>query len=297
MKLSSLLDEKLIFWNENFDSYQSIYEVVSKKIASKFSLNETAVFDAIMERDKLGHTILPNNTAIPHGRLDNLNDVIIAVVKNNTRLKVEDNEVDFLFILMTGKVGSNLYLKTLASISGFVMKYLKEAKELHDGSEFIKFVEKTNIEVTKPLKVRDIMRTEFQSVLPDDLITVAVDRMKKTNRTFLPILQENGTFIGKVSFLDILKVAYPDYLMMMPDLAFVTNLRAFEDFERLEKVMKVKEVITIDNNQVINCDSTIIEMGFQMVKRKAPYLFAVDNQMKLVGIIDLKTVLDSIIRA
>lgn len=297
MRLANLIDKDLIFFKSGVTEYHDIYKLMAKGIAKEYKQNEHEVFQAFLERDKLGHTVLPGGLVIPHGRIDNLNDVIIAIVKTEKPVAISDGEADLFFGILTGNVASNLYLKVLSGLARIAAAGLDEIKKCTNASQVLVFFEKQNVKIGEQMKVSDLMNKEPVCAHIDETINTVVDRMKKHNFIFLPVVDDDNHYLGTIDIIDIMKLAYPEHLLLMNDLAFVGNLRPYEDFTTDEKNHRVKEYYKKNAEKFIYDDVNIIEMGFLLVKNHWHHLVVLDRSNTVVGVVSSRTLLNMIIRA
>ncbi len=297
MRLANLISKDLIYFKSDITDYQDIYRLMAKGIAHEFKKNENEIYQAFLERDKLGHTVLPGGFVIPHGRIENLNDVIVAIVRTEKPISVSNGEADMFFGILTGNIASNLYLKVLAGLARIAATKLDELKAQKTPSEIINFIEKQDIKIGEVVRVKDIMPKTVVYAHTDELICTIVDRMKQYDFTFLPVVDDQMKYLGTIDINDVMRLAYPAHLIMMNDLAFVTNLRPYEDFVNAEKNAYVREFYQKNNDKIIHDDMSIIELGFLLTKNHWHHVVVVNNEKKVVGVVSTRTLLNNIIRA
>jgi len=296
MKLASLLNKDLIFWNIEVKNHEELYKLIADSVSEKFDLKSDDIFNAFIKRDKLGYTILPHGISIPHGRLENFNDLILAIVKLKTPFDINNEKVDLFFILLTSNIGSNLYLKSLSAFARVARDYGENLKEFSNKSDFYSFLEETNIKVNKMVLVKDIITKNPITVSLDEKLVNVVDLMRQNNITYVIVTDENNKYMGKIDLLDILKIAYPEYILSLNDLSFLSNLRAYEEFAEKEKIMLVRDVYIKDNKQTINENNNLIELGFNLLKNHLNHITVIDDENCVTGILSLGNILDNILR-
>ena len=95
MKLSSIINEDYIHLNGDLSNKDEIISFMIRHIERKygFSLDYDSVIKIIDDREELGGTVLDNGLWIPHGRIDNLNDIIVSFYIPKTPLIIDDKEV------------------------------------------------------------------------------------------------------------------------------------------------------------------------------------------------------------
>jgi PTS system nitrogen regulatory IIA component len=72
MPLISLLDTDRIFTDAAIKSKKRLLEFIAEKAAENLSLNKSVIFNKLLERERLGSTGLGQGFAVPHARLDEL---------------------------------------------------------------------------------------------------------------------------------------------------------------------------------------------------------------------------------
>jgi nitrogen PTS system EIIA component len=111
------------------ESIVSIVRASSKKQAlqelaahaSKISgQNDRAIFDILLERERLGTTGIGRGVAIPHGKLPDINRLYGVFAKFEQPVdfdSVDDQAVDMVFLLLAPENAGADHLKALARIS------------------------------------------------------------------------------------------------------------------------------------------------------------------------------------
>lgn len=299
MKLNSLFQQDLIFWNVDVNTKEDMYKIVANKISKKYKLSKDEITKAFIKRDTLGDTSLPGGISIPHGRLDNFNDLIISIVKPKKPFIRGDQKTNIFFLILTSNIGSNTYLKTLRAFALLSNNFSKVYNKFNTPDELIEHIDGLNLYLNDTLKIKDVMNKDPMIAKINDRIHDAVDLMKKKNLIFLPITDENNKYLGKINLDDILKISYPKYILELTDLSFLNNFRAYEEFAEKEKTMLIKDIFVEDSNfsKTINQDASIVELSFLLIKNNWSHITVIDDQKNIVGIASLRDVLNKILRA
>ncbi|MEM9705527.1 MAG: PTS sugar transporter subunit IIA [Pseudomonadota bacterium] len=88
--------------------------------ASALGLDERTIYEALIEREKLGTTGVGEGVAIPHGKIDGLSNVagFLATLDEPVAFdSVDDAPVDILFLLLAPTDATAAHLKALAKVS------------------------------------------------------------------------------------------------------------------------------------------------------------------------------------
>ena len=121
MQIKDFISEQGIIFSPSVSSKKRALEVLSETIAHQDSnLNKNKVLDALLAREKLGSTGLGNGIAIPHCRIESLENIYVSVLKLDEGIDYEasdDHVVDFLFCLVVPEDANEDHLELLASLA------------------------------------------------------------------------------------------------------------------------------------------------------------------------------------
>ncbi|MCH2456754.1 MAG: PTS sugar transporter subunit IIA [Henriciella sp.] len=118
--LTSLLAEGVILEPSSADSRKQALTLLSQALAAKTKLDARDIFDAVMERERLGSTGVGEGVAIPHARIDRLSHPIGGFLRLESGVDfdaVDERPCDLVFMLIA-PVGSGAdHLRALAQVS------------------------------------------------------------------------------------------------------------------------------------------------------------------------------------
>ena len=120
MTISALLSPECIFINTDISSKKRLLEFISSNIADQFGLPQTAIYNNLLDRERLGSTGLGSGFAIPHARLTNLDKTIGCFIRLNQPVKFEspDNKpVDLVFTIIIPENATDEHLQILSSLA------------------------------------------------------------------------------------------------------------------------------------------------------------------------------------
>jgi PTS system nitrogen regulatory IIA component len=98
---------------------QAIQELAARA-AQLTGQGERAIFDVLMQREKLGSTGVGNGIAIPHGKLANLNKLFGLFARLDRPVEFETLDglpVDLIFLLLAPETAGADHLKALARVA------------------------------------------------------------------------------------------------------------------------------------------------------------------------------------
>lgn len=296
MKLSSLLTDDLILWNRDISDYNTLLKVVAGQIAETFNLDEEQIIKTFVERNELKHIMLEGGFAMPHGRLQDLGDVIVAVIKNRYPIVMEDGQADMFMVLLTSSESSPTYMRTLSALATLIRDKGSALRSIKDKQDVIPFIEATGLMLDEPTKVRDIMDPLVFVANLDDTISTVVERMKKHNLIFFPVVDKDRRYLGKIDVLDILKTAYPSYYFHMNDISFLFKSRPFEELAEKQLTTKVAQVYQSDTHKWISETASVVSLGFDMLRNHWHHITVVDKDSRVVGVVSTRSILHNLMK-
>lgn len=288
MLLASLLNPKTILHLPKAESKESLYREMVDLICKKHQLPICGdeLYKMVIERETQMPTAYKTGIAIPHIRVEDFKDTVISMAFLEEALDYNGMPINWVCLIFTDKSSSNLYLNLVAALLKISKddEMMKALHEAHGGFQTVHIIKNEEICIKQEITVADIMVTDVVSAKPDDLLSLFSETLGKYSHSCLPVVDDNGKFLGEANILNLLKVGVPDYLMMLDNLSF---LRAYEP---LEKLFELENKITVGEIMEQDCptlrpDSSIPEVVFEMIHRPKRFFSVVDEDGILVGVI------------
>ncbi len=120
MELMDILSPESVIADLKATSKKQALQELSKQAAGLIEFHERAVFDVLLERERLGTTGVGNGIAIPHGKLpglDRLHGVFARLEKPIDFDSIDEQPVDLIFMLLAPESAGADHLKALARVS------------------------------------------------------------------------------------------------------------------------------------------------------------------------------------
>ncbi|MDA5093039.1 PTS sugar transporter subunit IIA [Aliiroseovarius sp. KMU-50] len=120
MELSSILRPPAVKVLANLSSKKRLFQELGEIAAANYQINGRAAFAALQEREALGPTGVGHGVALPHARLQGLDQVVgcfIRVEKPFDFDAVDKQPVDLIFALFAPEDSGVDHLKALALVS------------------------------------------------------------------------------------------------------------------------------------------------------------------------------------
>lgn len=120
MQISDLLKLDWVIPNLKVSSKKQALQELAKRAAEITGGSERAIFDVLLERERLGTTGVGNGIAIPHGKLPEFDRLYALFARLETPVPfeaIDDQPVDLIFLLLAPEDAGADHLKALAKIS------------------------------------------------------------------------------------------------------------------------------------------------------------------------------------
>ena len=130
MLITSLLATDRIFTDADISSKKKLLEFVAEQAAEQLSLPKKIIFNKLLERERLGSTGLGHGFAVPHARLDIIDQAYGFFLKLHTAVNydaMDQQPVDLIFVLFIPEASTDEHLKFWHNWQEFSasQKYLK----------------------------------------------------------------------------------------------------------------------------------------------------------------------------
>jgi PTS system nitrogen regulatory IIA component len=120
MELTELLQQESVVADLKVGSKKQALQELAHRAAALTGLHERAIFDVLLERERLGTTGVGRGIAIPHGKLkelDKLYGLFARLEKPIDFDAIDEAPVDLIFLLLAPENAGADHLKALARVS------------------------------------------------------------------------------------------------------------------------------------------------------------------------------------
>jgi len=120
MKLSDILSPARIELAMRVTSKKRALENLGEMLAADSSLDSKAMFQALIDRERIGSTGIGDSVAIPHGRLKGLQQAIgaFAILEEPIDFdSIDQKPVNMIFALMVPEEATDEHLQLLAQVA------------------------------------------------------------------------------------------------------------------------------------------------------------------------------------
>lgn len=120
MEIADLITPETVVCNLKATSKKQALQELSGRIATVTGVSERAIFDVLLERERLGTTGIGMGIAIPHGKLPDLDRPYGMFAKLERPIDfeaIDEQPVDLVFLLLAPETAGADHLKALARVS------------------------------------------------------------------------------------------------------------------------------------------------------------------------------------
>jgi PTS system nitrogen regulatory IIA component len=125
MKIIDLLDQKHILADLHAANKRGVLEeLAATLVPGTDGLELQAVVEVLLDRERLGSTGIGDNIAIPHGKIPQLSQLLLAFGRSLKGVdfdSMDGKPSHLFFLLLAPSNSSGLHLKALAKISRMLM--------------------------------------------------------------------------------------------------------------------------------------------------------------------------------
>ncbi len=120
MEIEDLITPARVMPRLKATSKKHVLQELAKRAAELTGLHERAVFDVLLERERLGTTGVGNGIAIPHGKLLEIKELFGLFARLDGPVDfdaIDEQPVDLVFLLLAPEGAGADHLKALARVS------------------------------------------------------------------------------------------------------------------------------------------------------------------------------------
>lgn len=120
MSKNELISSEAILTDLDSDSKKKVIQAIASEASKICNLSESEIFDTLLERERLGSTAVGHGVAIPHGKVNKLDQIVGLFAKLKSPIdfdSLEEQPVDLIFVLLAPESAGADHLKALSRIA------------------------------------------------------------------------------------------------------------------------------------------------------------------------------------
>ena len=118
--VAPLLDTQSVLINQSFASKRKFFEHAAAQVERRHGLKAAAVYDNLLERERLGSTALGQGVAVPHGRIKGLGGATGVFYRLQPPLDFDAPDaqpVNLCFVLLVPSDANERHLQILGELA------------------------------------------------------------------------------------------------------------------------------------------------------------------------------------
>ena len=145
MKIQDVLKREAIIDNLQARTKEGILEELVEPVAQIAGIDQQELVRVLMERERLGSTGIGGGIGIPHGKLKNLDSLVLGFGLSREGVdfeSIDKKATHIFFILITPENSTGLHLKLLARISRILKNdpFKQRLMNAADGDEIYEII-------------------------------------------------------------------------------------------------------------------------------------------------------------
>jgi len=120
MEITEILKPESVIASLKATSKKQALQEIARKAAAITGLNERQITEVVLERERLGSTGVGHGIAIPHGKLEGLENLVGVFARLERPIAfeaIDERPVDLIFMLLAPLSAGAAHLKALARVS------------------------------------------------------------------------------------------------------------------------------------------------------------------------------------
>ena len=120
MEIADILTPQSIVPKLSATSKKQVLQELAKRAATVTGLKDRFIFDALLQRERLGTTGVGHGIDIPHGKLEGIDKLFGLFARLEKPVDfdaIDEQPVDLLFLLLAPEMAGADHLKALARVS------------------------------------------------------------------------------------------------------------------------------------------------------------------------------------
>jgi mannitol/fructose-specific phosphotransferase system IIA component (Ntr-type) len=259
-----------------------------------------AAYQAVLARESDMPTIVAPGMAMPHARLEAVDDLVVGVATSREGIVYDpgqpDNRVKLMVLTLAPKAAPGAYLQAISSLAHICQdpSSADVVASLPTAEQVWSFFDKGGMTLPDHLRAADVMDPAPAQLREQDTLERAIDLFVRYRLNELPVVDKDGNLIGVVSTYELLRTCLPDTILRMEDLTPILNFEPFAEVLRKESKTLLAEIMMTDY-ATIDADAPAIQVAKEITRQHADRAYVVRGR-KLLGVASLETFLGKILR-
>lgn len=272
------------------DWKEAITQLATLLHKNEDSFDVATVVAACVERETASSTVIAPQFALPHARVENLENLVVAIGTSVPGIPFPAQErglVHVVILILTPRADPGLYLQALAALT----------RDLSDPGAPQRLVECTTADdlyrlfaqkaapLPPYLKARNLMNPRPVTLLESDTLKTAIDAFCAQQALDIPVVDEQRDLRGAVALEHLLRLSLPEHLLWLDDLSPIIHFEPFAELLRKDKQSKVADFMR-DEYVAVSPEVPAIQLAKVFLTQNVRQILVVEKR-KLLGTVDV----------
>lgn len=257
----------------------------------------------VLEREKLGATVLAPGIVVPHARIERLESLHVAVATSPEGVPFGPGGAErarLIVLILTPAGDPGGYLQAQAALARALASQEDLAERLaglDDPQRVWAAFDENGGRLADYVSARDMMNRDYPRLKTSDPLCKAIDEFVRLGISEIPVIDEEGDLAGVVTEEELLRVCLPDYVTWMDDLSPILHFEPFAEVLKTEANAPVVEIMVMsDRYATVAEDTPAVQVAKVMMKREVRQVLVVRGR-KLLGVITMQDFINKVMRA
>ncbi len=303
IKLSALFTEEQVLPNlPAIDRDQALKKLIERLATTGQVKDVDKVLSLVLDRERLGSTILAPGVAVPHARLEELSKLHVAIATSSAGISFpgkQSQKVKLMVLVLTPAGDPGGYLQALSALARTLAEHSNMADQLSTSSqaEIWAAFDQSGEKLSDHVTARDMMNRQPPLLKTSDPLGKAIDEFCRLGISQLPVIDQDGDLAGVVTVEELIRLCLPDYITWMDDLSPILHFEPFAEVLKTETDAPVMEIMVLSDRYATVAESTpAVQVAKVMMKLNVDQVLVVRGR-KLIGVITMHDFIDKVMRA
>lgn len=299
VRFSSLFEPKEVLCQIEVDGRDALLDALLKMLAYERGIgNVGQALEAVLERESEMSTIVAPGIAMPHARLDSVDDLVIGVATSQKGVAYAEGSppVHLAILILAPKTNPGLYLQAVSLLAAICNEpdTASTVSGLKSKEDVWRFFDRGGMVLPEHVCAGDIMRPCTAVLGEDDTLEKAITLFVRHDLIDLPVTDKEGHFVGVVTAHELLRVCLPDYILWMDDLSPILNFEPFAEILRNESNTWLAEIMTTEY-ATVPVDAPAVQVAKEVTRHHVEHAYVLKGK-KLQGMVSLQGFLSKVLR-
>lgn len=250
------------------------------------------IFKEVMLREKIMPTVVAPGLAIPHARVSQSDNLVIAMATSKEGIIFENGKdsVHAIIVMLTPADDPGLHLQVLAGLAkefAATPKLVSDLANAQSAADVIGCFTKNVADIPEFLRAKDVMETEPVTLLENSTLRDAIKAFATNGVNEFPVLDDDRELRGILSLTDLFKYGLPEHILWLDDLSSVYRFQPFSEVLQTADETKVADIMQ-EEFITVNEDIPAVQLAKLFLTNNLQKLMVLDNQGKFAGVVDLR---------